>query len=248
MREKLKTSFGQIHAEPDLKNSTREFLLRRMSEQPRRTAARRKLLAAAICLVFVLSGIGGGYRVWFRPVSAVSIDINPSIEFKINRFDRVLSVEGYNEDGRELASGLKVRFMDYMDAIGLVLEDKTVTDCLARDDILSIMVISEDETRQREMLANVEGRAAGYRNVCCGMGHYEDVSAAHTHGLSFGKYQAFLDLQSLDAGITPEDIQDWTMREIRDRIDDLCGDDHNNGQSEPGHYGHGHGHGRGNHE
>lgn len=248
MREKLRTSFEHIHAESDLKNSTREFLHRRMSEQPGRSAARRKLLAAAICLVLVLSGIGGGCWVYFTPVSAVSIDINPSIEFKINRFDKVLSVEGYNEDGRELASGLDVRFMDYMDAIGLVLADKAITDCLAQDDILSIIVTSADEARQREMLTNVEDCAAGYCNVYCGTGHYEDVSAAHTHGLSFGKYQAFLDLQSLDSDITPEDVQGWTMREIRDRIDDLCGEDHNASQGEPGHYGHGHGHGWGNHE
>lgn len=246
MREKLRTSFEHIHAESDLKNSTREFLLRRMSERPGRNAARRKLLTAAICLAFVLSGLGVGRWVYFTPVSAVSIDVNPSIELKINRFDRVLSVAGYNEDGRELASGLNVRHMDYMDAIRLVLADKSVTDCLAQDDILSIIVISIDESRQSEMLANVENCAAGYRNVYCGTGHYEDVTSAHTHGLSFGKYQAFLDLQSLDSDITPEDVQDWTMREIRDRIDDLCGDDHHDSQSEPARYGHGHG--RGNHE
>ena len=29
------------------------------------------------------------------PVSAVSIDVNPSIELGVNRFDRVVAVEGY---------------------------------------------------------------------------------------------------------------------------------------------------------
>lgn len=245
MREKLKTSFARIHAETDLKDGTREYLLRRMAKQPKRPAARRKLLAAMICLVLALAGIGGGSWVYFTPVSAVSIDINPSIEIIINRFDKALSVEGYNEDGKAFASELNVRHMNYMDAINMILEDRTITDCLARDDILTIMVVSADEARQREMLANVKNCAAGYRNVHCGMGHYEDVSAAHTHGLSFGKYQAYLELQSLDADIAPEEIQDWTMREIQDRIDDLCGEDHNAGQSEPGHYGHGHGHGHG---
>ncbi|MDE6015034.1 MAG: hypothetical protein K2H41_04930 [Acetatifactor sp.] len=238
MHEKLKTSFDHIHAEPDLKAGTREFLLHKMSEYPKKSAAYRSLLAAAICLVFMLAGFGG-YRMYFTPVSAVSIDINPSIEFKINRFDKVLSVEGYNDDGIDLASGLNVRFMGYMDAINQVLNDRTVMEYLAQDEVLSIMVSSADGKKQNEMLANVECYAAEYHNVYCGMGRYEDMTAAHMHGLSFGKYRAFLELQALEPNITPEDVQGWTMREIRDRIDALSGTVPDNGQGGAGHHGQG---------
>lgn len=243
MHEKLKTSFDHIHAEPDLKAGTREFLFRKMSEHPKKPAAHRYLLAAVVCLVFILAGFGGGYWIYFTPVSAVSMDINPSIELQINQFDRVLSVEGYNDDGIDLASGLNVRFMGYMDVIGQVLNDKTVIDCLAQDEVLSIMVSSADEERQSEMLANVEGYVAGYHNVYCGMGRYEDMTVAHTHGLSFGKYRAFLELQALDPNITPEDVRRWTMREIRDRIDALSRAVSDSSQGTPGHHGQGGGYG-----
>ncbi len=241
MYEKLKTSFDHIHAESDLKDRTREFLLRKMSAYSKTPPARWRLLTALICLVFILSGLGGGGWLYFTPVSAVSIDINPSIEFRINRFDRVLSVEGYNDDGMDLAAGLNVRHMSYMDAISQVLNDKMVTECLAQDEVLSIMVSSADGERQNEMLANVECYAAGYYNVYCGMGRYEDMTAAHTCGLSFGKYRAFLELQTLDPDITPEDVQGWTMREIRDRIGALSGAAPDSGGY--GHHGQGGGHG-----
>ncbi len=42
------------------------------------------------------------------------------------------------------------------------------------------------------------------------------MAAAHSSGLSYGKYRAFLELQSVAPDITPEQVQDMTMREIRD--------------------------------
>lgn len=242
MYEKIKTSFDHIHAEPDLKDSTREFLFRKMSGHTR-TSTHRNLLTAAACLVLMLAGLSGGCWAYFTLVSAVSIDINPSIELRINRFDKVLAVEGCNGDGVGLASVLDVRFMDYTDAINQVLTNETILDCLAQDEVLSIVVVSEDGERQREMLANVENCVAGRNNVYCGMGNYEEVSAAHTHGLSFGKYRAFLELQAPDPRITPEDIQGWTMREIRDMIDALSGSDSDSSRGEPGHHGQGGGYG-----
>lgn len=245
MYEKLKTSFDHIRAEPDLKAGTREFLYRKMSEQPARPAAHRNLLAAAACLAFMLMGFCGGYWVYFTPVSAISIDVNPSVEFQINRFDKVLSVAGYNDGGMDLASGLDVRFMDYMDAIDQVLSGEAVTECLSRDEVLSIMVSSADEARQSEMLANVERYAAGHHNVRCGMCGYKDMTYAHSHGLSFGKYQAFLELQALDPSITPEDVQGCTMREIQDRINALSGTGPDGGRGESGRHGQGGGYGHG---
>lgn len=72
MQEKIKTSFGRIHAEPDLKDSTREFLFRKMSGHTR-TSTHRNLLTAAACLVLVLAVLGGARWAYFTPVAAVSI-------------------------------------------------------------------------------------------------------------------------------------------------------------------------------
>lgn len=244
MNEKIKNAFDSIHAEADLKDSTREFLFCKTSGYAvKRTSIQRNLMAATACLMVVLAGFGGGYWAYFTPVSAISIDVNPSIEFSINRFDRVLSVESFNDDGIGLASALDVRFMGYMDAIDQVLNNETIIGCLAQDEVLSIMVVSSDGERQREMLVNVERCVAGHNNVYCGTGNYEDVPTAHTQGLSVGKYRAFLELQALDPSITPEDIQGWTMREIRDRIEALSGMAPYSSQREPGHHGQGGGYG-----
>lgn len=58
-------------------------------------------VAAAACLVLIALASGGGY-VFFTPTAYISIDINPSLELGINRFDRIVSVEGYNAEAEEL--------------------------------------------------------------------------------------------------------------------------------------------------
>jgi hypothetical protein len=45
---------------------------------------------------------------YLTPYSYVSIDVNPSFEFLINRFDRVLTVRGFNDDGRELSKDINI--------------------------------------------------------------------------------------------------------------------------------------------
>jgi len=53
--------------------------------------------ASAVALV-----IAGGVYVYTTPYTYVSLDVNPSIEYSLNRFERVLSVKGVNSDGDEI--------------------------------------------------------------------------------------------------------------------------------------------------
>ena len=78
-------------------------------------------ISAAVCL---LSFMIGGHWLYFTPTARISIDVNPSIELEINRFDKVVSVDAYNDDGRELADSLEIRFMGYKEAVNQILDDK----------------------------------------------------------------------------------------------------------------------------
>lgn len=65
-------------------------------------------------------------------------------------------------------------------------------------------------------------------------------------GLSYGKYRAYLQLAALDPTATPEQVQGMSMRELRQRIAALLGEE--DGQGGRGHgngWGHGSGQGHG---
>lgn len=225
MHDRLKSAFDAVHAEDTLKESTLSYVTAQTEKQQQhhfRPMAR--LVPALACILLLVMGFGG-YRLYFTPTSVISIDINPSLELGVNRFDQIVSVTSYNADGEELASQLQIRFMDYSEALEQILANDMVEACLSEDNTLSIAVVGDDTTQCDRLLSGVEYCTTGHENAHCYSTSTEEVAAAHDCGLSYGKYKVFLELQALDPSITAEDIQDMTMRQIRDLIDTLSGTD-----------------------
>ncbi len=253
MDERLKQAFDQIHAEEGVKAETQAYLNR---ARARSRSPKRYLAMAAACLVFLLVGLGG-YQFYFTPTTILSIDINPSVELGVNRFDQVVSVQAYNQDGQTLADSLELKFLDYQTALERLLASQSIMDRLAQGELLSITVVGEDEDQSSRVLAGAQACTAGQENVQCCHGDPEVLEKAHHAGLSMGKYQAFLELQALDPTITTDDVASLTMRQIRDWITALESggtaeeqESQTGGSGGRGHAGNGHGHhyGWGGHE
>ncbi|MCR5686535.1 MAG: hypothetical protein K6G58_00680 [Lachnospiraceae bacterium] len=68
-----------------------------------RSAARWMPAAVAAAFLFV---IGRFAVLSLEPYGVVSLDVNPSIEFTINNMDRVLYVNGVNDDGKDIIDDL----------------------------------------------------------------------------------------------------------------------------------------------
>ena len=211
MNDAFKELFGQVRAGEDLKDRTRIFLAGKTRGYTRGRERRRPLCAAACLLLVVLLG---GRWLYFTPIAEISMDINPSIELGVNRLDQVISVNGFNEDGRALAQGLDVKYRPYRDAVEEILNHDAVAALLSGGEVMAITVSGPDERRSARILSEVEACAAGHGNTHCESATPEDAAAAHELGLSCGKYRAFLALRQLDPEITPEAVQGMTMREI----------------------------------
>ena len=223
MNDRLKGAFDQIQADEALKCRTKAFLVKKTGgyAHGRRFSGLRLIPALACCLLVIL----GGSWLWFTPTIAISIDINPSLELGVNRFDRVVSTRGYNEDGQELAESLDLHYLNYIEAVSRILASEKVSALLAGDEVLSVGVIGSDDARCAKMLSELESCTTEAENTYCYHADEEWAASAHEAGLSCGKYQAFLELQTLDPTITPEEVEDLTMREIREQIQTLSGDD-----------------------
>ena len=244
MERDMREAFDALRAPEDVKARTRAAVAR----QVRRRRRLRPLMAAA-CLAVVLVTLGG-WRAYFTPAAVISVDINPSVELEVNRFDRVLSLEGRNDDGEALAAELSVRFRDYRTALEEILSSGAVTECLAQGEELSIAVVDLTGEGAGELLSGVEACAAATPGAHCYAADYGDVSDAHSCGLSYGKYSAYLALRALDPTVTAKEVQGMTMREIRARIAALGGDDSDvpaGSQGAGQGAGHGQEHGRGHH-
>ena len=218
MREKIREAFDSVHAEPELKAAARQAVARRAARRHRPIRRLGIALAAAACAVV----LAGGW-LYATPTVQISIDINPSLELGINRFDRVISVEGWNDDGTALAQTVNVTHLSYTDAVETILASEPVETLLAENGVVEIGVIGTDTDRCARMLENVRACTREQQNAHCYQADPDQLAQAHGCGLSYGKYRAYLELAALDPAITPEAVQDMTMREIRELIQSLGG-------------------------
>ena len=75
-------------------------------------------LAAAACLCLAVLG-GGAYGAYGMPYGTVEVRINPDVKMSVSYMDRVVGLEGVNEDGKKLIDQVsyKGRNSEYMTGI-----------------------------------------------------------------------------------------------------------------------------------
>lgn len=89
------------------KVKNRDYAIGQVIEMGNRTlhfSVKTAALAACVAVVLLLSTVTAW--AYCTPYSYVSLDVNPSVEFSVNRFDRVLSAKAVNHDGAEILNGL----------------------------------------------------------------------------------------------------------------------------------------------
>ena len=66
----------------------------------------QKLSICASLALVLLSFVGIGSYSYVEPYSYVSLDINASIEYALNRYDKVISVSGIKDEGQQVVSSI----------------------------------------------------------------------------------------------------------------------------------------------
>lgn len=212
---KIQDAFNSIKADTQLKESTKQFLFANRS--PKSHSLHWNIFpktAAVVCIILIfVSGIAG-YRLIQTPVSYVSIDVNPSIELTLNRYDRVLSAAAYNAEGAEILENLSLDWKKYEDAVNLIVESNNMTNYLTEESEL-IFTIAADPDKTGRLTKAVKS-ISGHTGHRCQSYHTDTgiVSKAHDNGLSLGKYYAYLQLCQYDDSVTIDDCKDMSTSEI----------------------------------
>lgn len=243
MNNKIHDAFEPIHATQGLKENLTSLIHSEIAKRKHKThVPMRAALVCCAMLAIVVCGIGG-YNFYQAPVSYISVDINPSVELVLNRFDLVVEATAYNDDGARILQNLNLNHKPYTQAVELLLADETFESYLTEDSLLSFTVVSDKE---EALLAGIQ-QCQGYAqtNAVCHSANAELVENAHHSGLSLGKYQAFLELSQYDSTITAEDCKGLSMRQIRNLISGYQSglDMPAGGGQGNGHHGQGGGHG-----
>lgn len=219
MDNQIKQAFDAIQTPERLKRATKAALRKKTFDYGRNVLRlrqhRQRLAGMLASLVLVLTGSG----LWFWPSASISVDINPSVELKVNALDRVIALEGRNSDGAAVVKDLDVVGMAYDDAMQRLLLSEGLEPYLTDGSQITITVAGGGtDAHAEQMLSRVLCRAyniANKENVLYCQVDWETVKAAREVNLCIPRYLAWQNLLKTNPAITPEDVREIPKDRIR---------------------------------
>lgn len=187
---------------------------------------KKPAIIAAIAACFMLMFSGGAYA-YYTPSAYVSLDVNPSIEYSINTFDKVLSVTGVNDDGLEIIDELELKNLENKsidDAISLTVEQIAALNYLDGDEAgIMITTSSDNLEKAEELAADLETVV----NEVCKTNDYvavvtaeavgaERVAQARELGVTPGKLNLVEKLMASATDSSSIDMNEWLNKPVKD--------------------------------
>ncbi len=185
---------------------------------------RQAVMALAACLALVAVGFGAT-KLYYEETAFVGIDVNPSIELGLNRFDIVVSTKAFNEDGERVLDAVPVVGKRYDEALSLLSSSSEFEAYVSGDSYMEISVTSANTQQADELRSQSD---ACLQSLSCEgasrIATEESRQEAAAVGMGVARYQAARELMALDSTLTLEDCAAMSMRELRDRIVAAGGD------------------------
>ena len=175
-------------------------------------------IAAAAALLII---IGGGSYAYMKPYGTVSLDVNPSVEYTINMFDRVLDVSGVNDDGNDIIADIDVKKLlnkNIETAVEETIEQIEAEGYFTDEDGNYVVVTAntKQEKHTDELVDKLDKKVAVHENVnsIASKVSDDDIEEAHRQGVSAGKKMMVDRLGSVyDEGF---DRDEWNKRSVKD--------------------------------
>lgn len=242
MNTYFKSALKKIKAEDDLIKKTKCYLNAALENQSdekllhfKKRSGRymKKIVVASLAAVLVICAFIGGYTYFKTPVAYICLDINPSVELGINVFNKVVSVEGINEDGKAILEDQDIinnKISDVVEKLVYAAKEKN----FIKDDgstIISITTQSNDENKAVDLQDLTEQSVTDsvYDNDLSVI-VYKDCSdlsmrtEAKSLGISPGKFKIIKSLQALDPTATVEQLKDLKVSDIMLRAHEIIGE------------------------
>ena len=178
----------------------------------------RQRAAAIAASALLVVAAGGGGLAYAMPYGTVSIDVNPSIEYTINLFDRVLRVSGVNEDGQAVLEAVgKKRLLNKKidDAVTATISQLEADGYLTGQEDAIVFSSGTGNTRHSASLASsLEEHFSPCAEVYSVAVTREEVESAHKKGTTAGKMKLAGRLEQE----SPEGFSesDWIDRPVND--------------------------------
>lgn len=225
LKDRIQSAFAQISADETLTNNTAAYLHRELEKRGRKSKKTvfPKLAGAFAAMAVLVVGFFT-YNLYFTASAYISIDVNPSVEFTLNRFDRVIASRAYNGDGERILSEADLRGKTCSEAVGLVLSLMEADGYFKDDALVSATVQAAGSGREQQLCSSLQQFISekvlsiqARSEVEVFPVSMEVLDHAHECNMSPARYLAMQELMEVDEEATMEAYDNSSIRQIRRR-------------------------------
>lgn len=195
----------------------------RLTKRQTIPAQRRQLRALTAVAAGLLFLVLGGFKGYQTPVGVVSLDVNPSIEYSINIFDRVLSVRGVNEDGEVLLDQMDTTLLKNRpvgEAVEQTIDSLRESGYFPQEAENDVVLAASSYSTQHaeELVEQLKGRVARQNDltILAFSVTHQEVEQAHALGSSAGKVRIVQQLEQSNQAGNGFQEEDWLEKPVRD--------------------------------
>ncbi|MCR5421640.1 MAG: anti-sigma factor domain-containing protein [Lachnospiraceae bacterium] len=212
--KKIKNSRYEIGQEIVLSNSGNKIVSF--------TESFRKFAPAVAAAMFMVMA-GGGTYIYNKPYGVVSLDVNPSIEYTINRIDRVIEVNGVNDDGNAILSQLEIKNIlnktvekAVDETIEQIKQEGYFSD--TEENYVVIAANTEKEEHTDKLVAEFDEELGEQEEISFITMKVSDdeIEEAHKQGISAGKKMMVDKL--VEEGGDEIDRKEWNEKSVREIV------------------------------
>ena len=225
LKEDVEKSVPDVFDSIEARKGTVIPMTQPKNKKKRRTAVFASMAAA---LLLVAGGLGiafGSQRTSLGAVdSIVSLDVNPSIELKIDSNEKVVETSARNEDARIILDDMDLKGTDLNVAVNAVVGSMLKHGYITQDaNSILVSVENADSQKgaalQKELTDEISGilKASSVEASVLSQTLEEDTelkSLAETYGISMGKASMIRQIMEKDSRLTAADLAGLTINEL----------------------------------
>lgn len=183
----------------------------------------KKIALAAGILAVILLISTGVYLYLKTPVHLLAIDVNPSIELRTDRLNRVVSINPVNEDAISMMAGYQLSDRDLETVIEDIVNRMIFFGYLTSDQKNQILITADDTYTSAVILDQVNTAISDYmseRQLEVEVWQQQltadgvQVDAAHASNVSFGKLAIINELIAAGSGLKEEELTGLSIRDL----------------------------------
>lgn len=212
------------------KITNKNYVIGQLIEMKENVKAKKHIAAwVASAAAIVLVALGGTAYAYYSPYYYVSLDVNPSIEYTLNRFDRVLTAKAVNEDGTEILKEVELKNLSNRtidDAISLTVAQIKEDGYFGDNDGDIVIATSGADLKKAEKLANrlkenAENVAGDEVTVEANHVGRDRVEEARKLGTTPGKLNLVQKLQESASDPTAINTEEWLNKPVKDIMKEI---------------------------